>query len=185
MQKVALRELGSPELRVIGDVFDRDRASERVGELFEAGGDALGGIAREFQWQELVESAPGAAREGEVIGVPQRVEPRDFVRELRRVLAIRRARGADRQREPVRDERVIAADALERRRVVAAAAHVVFGRDLEERDVLEHGSLEYLFQELPAQAEPNAALQRASGSGQHELTFAALSRTCPGHSRPW
>src|SRR5689334_9424442 len=83
-----------------------------------------------------------------------------------RIRAAAWAAAAERQGEPVREEAVALADALERRGEVAAAAHVVLRRDLEEGYARQGALLvegeEDVVDEVPA--EPQAYARGVRGA---------------------
>src|SRR5262249_3269013 len=101
-----------------------------------------------------------AAREAEVVRVERRARAGDEGLELLDVRGIKRVDGAEREGEPVREEAVALAEPLDRRGEVAAAAHVVLGRDFEEGHSFQHvpfvHALEHVVEELPAKPEADA-----------------------------
>src|SRR5207249_355147 len=95
------------------------------------------GRAGEGEREQVVEDAAPAAGEAEVVRVERRARAGDEALELAEVRGVKGIEGAEREGEPVREEAVALAEPLDRRGEVAAAAHVVLGRDLEEGHVGE------------------------------------------------
>src|SRR6478609_7977703 len=107
-----------------------------------------------------------------MVRVPRRIQARDFGTQRAQVGRIWLGDRADREREAVRHDRIAFGDAFERVGIVAAAPKIVFGRDLEEGNVMDW-TVQHFFEEFPAQPQPDST---------ECWTFAGLGRSALGHA---
>jgi hypothetical protein len=92
-------------------------------------------LAGERKRQEVVAVVAGDRGPAEVVGHDRRIDAIGQNPEPPQVAGVQRIRGADRERDAVERDRIVAPDALQHRQRTAARHHEVLGDRLEERDV--------------------------------------------------
>jgi hypothetical protein len=112
-----------------------------------------------------VQAGAGAADPAQVIAVAIDAELVEEAAQAGEVVAVE-GRAADPEHEAVGEQWALLGDAMQRRGEVAAAAHVVLGRDLEEGDRGVDRPGEHVVEEGPAQPETDAGGLRLAAQAQ-------------------